>query len=65
MRPLLSNLNVPDPQEMRQAAIDNDAAPAAPRPEAQSGNLDAVKQLARNEPQLVASVVKEWVNKDG
>jgi len=65
LRPLLSNLNVPDPQEMRQAAIDNDAAPAAPRPEAQSGNLDAVKQLARNEPQLVASVVKEWVNKDG
>ena len=65
LRPLLSNLNVPDPQEMRQAAIDNDAAPAAPRPEAQTGNLDAVKQLARNEPQLVASVVKEWVNKDG
>ena len=65
LRPLLSNLNVPDPSEMRQAAIDNDAAPAAPRPEAQTGNLDAVKQLARNEPQLVASVVKEWVNKDG
>ena len=65
LRPLLSNLNVPDPQEMRQAAIDTEAAPAAPRPEAQTGNLDAVKQLARSEPQLVASVVKEWVNKDG
>ncbi len=65
LRPLLSNLNVPDPQEIRQAASNPDAEPAAPRPESQTGNLDAVKQLARNEPQLVASVVKEWVNKDG
>ena len=65
LRPLLSNLNVPDPNEIRQVAIDTEAAPAAPRPEAQTGNLDAVKQLARSEPQLVASVVKEWVNKDG
>ncbi len=65
LRPLLSNLNVPDPGETRQAAIDTDAEPPAQRPQAPSGNLDAVKQLARSEPQLVASVVKEWVNKDG
>jgi flagellar M-ring protein FliF len=28
-------------------------------------NLEAARQLARSEPKLVASVVKEWVNKDG
>ena len=65
LRPLLSNLNVPDPNELRQLANDTDAEAPARRPEAPSGNLDAVKQLARSEPQLVASVVKEWVNKDG
>ncbi len=65
LRPLLSNLNVPDPNENRQAAVETEAAPAARHPEAESNNLDAVKQLARSEPQLVASVVKEWVNKDG
>jgi len=27
-------------------------------------NLDAVKQLARSEPALVANIVKEWVARD-
>jgi flagellar M-ring protein FliF len=66
LRPLLSNLNAADPHEDRQYDTEAIAEPPAQqRLEAQSDNLDAVKQLARNEPQLVASVVKEWVNKDG
>lgn len=66
LRPLLSNLNVAEPREARQFDTDADAEPPTQqRLEAQSDNLDAVKKLARNEPQLVASVVKEWVNKDG
>ena len=65
LRPLLSNLNTPEPRAAMQFAEEAEAEPAAPRLEANSGNLDAVKQLARSEPKLVASVVKEWVNKDG
>jgi len=62
LRPLLSKL-----AEVRPAA------PAAPGADVTASvqrlatydqNLDAAKQLARNEPKLVANVVKEWVASD-
>ena len=62
LRPLLAKL-----AEVRPAA------PAAPGADVTASvqrlatydqNLDAAKQLARNEPKLVANVVKEWVASD-
>jgi flagellar biosynthesis/type III secretory pathway M-ring protein FliF/YscJ len=55
-------------KEVRQTAL---AAPCeegfaeAPPQESHAENLQIAKQMARSEPQLVANVVKEWVNKDG
>jgi len=54
---------------LRRAAAAAAAAPALPPPalvgrhatSAQEGNLDRARQLARDEPKLVANVVKQWV----
>jgi flagellar M-ring protein FliF len=62
-RPMLATI-----KEVRQPAL---AAPGeegfaeAPPQESHADNLQIAKQMARSEPQLVANVVKEWVNKDG
>lgn len=55
LRPLLSNLNVAEPREERQFDPEVEAAPPSQqRVDVHSDNLDAVKKLARSEPQLVA-----------
>ncbi len=62
LRPLLAKLaqvRLPEP-----AASENEASAAVQRIAGYDQNLDAVKQLARSEPALVANVVKEWVARD-
>ena len=46
------------------ARAGSDASAQLQRRVGYTENLDAVKELARNEPRLVASVVKEWVSGD-
>ncbi|MGP1675539.1 MAG: flagellar basal-body MS-ring/collar protein FliF [Burkholderiales bacterium] len=63
LRPLLAKLaEAPPPAPA--PPDDDDAAPVR-RISDYDQNLDAVKQLARSEPALVANVVKEWVGHDG
>lgn len=62
LRPLLAKLaeaRLPAP-----AAPDADVPAAVRRLASHDQNLDAAKQLARDEPKLVANVVKEWVTSD-
>ena len=62
LRPLLAKLSevrLPAP-----AALSDDASAAVRGIPNYDQNLDAVKQLARSEPALVANVVKEWVAHD-
>jgi len=62
LRPLLIKLG-----EARLPAplpAEPEAAAALQRRAGYGDNLDAVKQLARSEPALVANVVKEWVSGD-
>ena len=62
LRPLLAKLSevrLPAP-----AALSDEASAAVRGIPNYDQNLDAVKQLARSEPALVANVVKEWVAHD-
>lgn len=62
LRPLLTKLaevRLPAP-----AAAGADALASVQRQAGYAENLDTAKQLARNEPKLVANVVKEWVTSD-
>ncbi|MEI8031123.1 MAG: flagellar basal-body MS-ring/collar protein FliF [Comamonadaceae bacterium] len=63
LRPVLATLSTAQQTEPS-AALGNDDSNRSPSLESHADNLGAAKQLARSEPQLVASVVKEWVNKD-
>ncbi|MFA5913496.1 MAG: flagellar basal-body MS-ring/collar protein FliF [Burkholderiales bacterium] len=60
LRPLLSKLSEARPPAP--AALTEEAMAALPRQNGYNENLDTAKQLARNEPKLVANVVKEWVS---
>jgi flagellar M-ring protein FliF len=64
LRPLLAKLaeaRLPAPVV---ADTDTGASASVQRRAGYAENLDAVKQLARSEPKLVANVVKEWVAGD-
>jgi flagellar M-ring protein FliF len=64
LRPLLTKLSeirLPEPAPAEANVL---ASASMQRRAGHEGNLDAVKQLARSEPALVASVVKEWVSGD-
>lgn len=50
-------------EEGAEAAAGGEGAAAAP-PNAFEDNLNRAKQLAKDDPKIVATVVKEWVNKD-
>jgi len=66
LRPLLTRLSdvrLPAPPAALTNASDEPGAQNERRA-GYAGNLDAVKQLARSEPKLVANVVKEWVTGD-
>ena len=60
LRPLLTKLSEARPPAP--AALTEEAMAALPRQNGYNENLDTAKQLARNEPKLVANVVKEWVS---
>ena len=70
LRPLLTRLSdvyppaLAAPESEARAQADSDANVQLQRRVGYAENLDAVKELARNEPKLVASVVKEWVSGD-
>ena len=62
LRPLLAKLaEAPAPAPM---LPDDETSATVQRIAGYDQNLDAVKQLARSEPALVANVVKEWVARD-
>ncbi|MBE0621514.1 MAG: flagellar M-ring protein FliF [Burkholderiales bacterium] len=62
LRPLLAKLaEAPPPPPV---LPDDESAASVQRIAGYDQNLDAVKQLARSEPALVANVVKEWVARD-
>lgn len=46
------------------AAVDHNAPPRGPSVPSYEQSLQAVKQMAQQDPKMVASVVKEWVSKD-
>ncbi len=62
LRPLLAKLA--EARLPALAAPDDDASASVERIAGHDQNLDAVKQLARSEPALVANIVKEWVARD-
>jgi flagellar M-ring protein FliF len=72
LRPMLTSLSEIRRPELSQSdgggggggGDDGDHAPIQHQV-SHADNLEAARQLARSEPKLVASVVKEWVNKDG
>ncbi len=62
LRPLLAKLaEAPPPPPV---LPDDESAATVQKIAGYDQNLDAVKQLARSEPALVANVVKEWVSHD-
>lgn len=65
LRPLLKRLSQPLAPALAAPADAQGAALAAPRPATSfEENLDMARQLARQEPKLVANVVKNWVSGD-
>ena len=68
LRPMLATLSEVRPTELSHSdASDSGGDEHEPVQHqlSHADNLEAARQLARSEPKLVASVVKEWVNKDG
>ena len=64
LRPLLKDLAKARADSMRTMAAGGDGQLLGEMPMGMNGheqNLESVKQLARQEPKLVASVVKNWV----
>ncbi|MEI6733418.1 MAG: flagellar basal-body MS-ring/collar protein FliF [Comamonadaceae bacterium] len=68
LRPMLATLSEVRPAELSHSGgggSGGDGNEPAQHQLSHADNLEAARQLARSEPKLVASVVKEWVNKDG
>ena len=64
LRPLLKDLAKARADSTRTMAAGSDGQLLGEMPVGMNGheqNLESVKQLARQEPKLVASVVKNWV----
>ena len=51
----------PPPPEPELAQIPHEVEPMGSRPRSYQDNLEAAKTLARNDPKMVANVVKAWV----
>jgi flagellar M-ring protein FliF len=72
LRPMLANLSEIRPHELSHSdggagggGGGGDEHEPMQHQLSHADNLEAARQLARSEPKLVASVVKQWVNKDG
>ena len=67
LKPLLSKIGktfappLPPPEEDAIVHIRDDTEPMGTKPRTYQDNLDAAKTLARNDPKMVANVVKAWV----
>jgi flagellar M-ring protein FliF len=65
LRPLLKRIGKTfEPQEPVEDAVvhlSHDVEPMGSKPRTYQDNLDAAKQLAKNDPKMVANVVKAWV----
>ncbi|MEW5863063.1 MAG: flagellar basal-body MS-ring/collar protein FliF [Pseudomonadota bacterium] len=61
LRPLLASLAAPRPAPPGPAA----AAPGESAPEQLTDHVSAARSLARQDPRIVANVVRSWVSKDG
>jgi flagellar M-ring protein FliF len=65
LRPLLRRIGKTfEPQEPVEDAVvhlSHDVEPMGSKPRTYQDNLDAAKQLAKNDPKMVANVVKAWV----
>jgi flagellar M-ring protein FliF len=65
LRPLLRRIGKTfEPQEPAEDAVvqlSHDVEPMGSKPRTYQDNLDAAKQLAKNDPKMVANVVKAWV----
>jgi flagellar M-ring protein FliF len=51
----------PPPVEERMVEIEHEVEPMGTKPRTYQDNLEAAKTLARNDPKMVANVVKAWV----
>jgi flagellar M-ring protein FliF len=66
LRPMLKSFAEPPPQPALLEATDMAAQEASARAtETYEANLQAAKQIARQDPKLVANVVRGWVTNDG
>jgi len=65
LRPLLRRIGKTfEPQQPTEDAVvhlSHDVEPMGTKPRTYQDNLDAAKQLAKNDPKMVANVVKAWV----
>lgn len=65
LRPLLRKIGKTfEPQEPAEDAVvhlSHEVEPMGSKPRTYQDNLDAAKQLAKNDPKMVANVVKAWV----
>ncbi len=69
LRPLLRKIGavfvsppaLPEPEQDALAHIKQEVEPMGNKPRTYQDNLDAAKQLAKNDPKMVANVVKAWV----
>jgi len=55
---------LPAPDEDAIVQIKNEVEPMGSKPRTYQDNLDAAKTLARNDPKMVANVVKAWVGNE-
>jgi flagellar M-ring protein FliF len=65
LRPLLRRIaktfEPPAPDEDAVVQLSHEVEPMGTKPRTYQDNLDAAKQLAKNDPKMVANVVKAWV----
>ncbi|WP_136416214.1 flagellar basal-body MS-ring/collar protein FliF [Herbaspirillum sp. ST 5-3] len=65
LRKIAKTFEPPEPQpEAAAAQISHDVEPMGSKQRTYQDNLDAAKQLARNDPKMVANVVKAWVGNE-
>ena len=65
LRPLLKSLAVPRREPVLAPPAHTMAAEQTPQISNFSQTVDHAKQIARNDPKIVANVVKEWVAGNG
>jgi flagellar M-ring protein FliF len=65
LRPMLRSFATPPPQPQLLAAVEDDGDRGEQSTATYEANLQTAKQIARQDPKLVANVVRGWVAHDG